>query len=167
MLELFKTYSTLEPHTKILDIKKAVEIFRESQRDGLTLGVTTGIFDLMHAGHRHMLAEAKSKCDFLVVLLNDQKSATELRGEGRPIMRECDRAAVVASDPNVDAVVLFSGLTAEPELEKLAPDHLIKGGDWQGVHIPGQQYARNVVFTTVMENIHTTDIIQQAAGGKV
>jgi rfaE bifunctional protein nucleotidyltransferase chain/domain len=95
-----------------------------------TIAFTNGCFDIFHAGHIHSLTQAASFADVLIVGLNSDAGTRNLKGEGRPINKEEDRALLLASLIMVDAVVLFDEPTPLLLIESVLPDVLVKGGDY-------------------------------------
>jgi rfaE bifunctional protein nucleotidyltransferase chain/domain len=91
---------------------------------------TNGCFDLIHVGHIKLLEHARMRGDVLVVGLNSDSSVRQLKGEGRPINTEMDRATVLAAIQAVDTVVIFNFLTATGFLELVRPHVWVKGGDY-------------------------------------
>jgi D-glycero-beta-D-manno-heptose 1-phosphate adenylyltransferase len=94
------------------------------------IAFTNGCFDILHAGHIHSLTQAASFTDILIVGLNSDSGTKGLKGEGRPINKEQDRALMLASMVMVDAVVLFDEPTPIELIKKILPDVLVKGGDY-------------------------------------
>jgi len=92
---------------------------------------TNGCFDLLHVGHVRFLQEAKKRGDLLIVGVNGDRSVRELKGEGRPVNGEADRAEVVAGLGCVDAVVIFPEKRATEFLRAVRPEVYVKGGDYQ------------------------------------
>lgn len=103
---------------------------------------TNGCFDLLHAGHVTYLEAAREQGDRLVLGLNTDRSVTVLKGAGRPIIAEQDRARVLAALESVDAVVLFDEVTPERLICRLLPDVLVKGGDYKPEDIAGGDCVR-------------------------
>jgi D-beta-D-heptose 7-phosphate kinase/D-beta-D-heptose 1-phosphate adenosyltransferase len=91
---------------------------------------TGGCFDLLHAGHVGLLREARRLGDCLIVCLNSDASVAALKGPGRPLVGEQDRAAVLAALESVDAVIIFDEQAPSALLERLRPDVWVKGGDY-------------------------------------
>lgn len=91
---------------------------------------TNGVFDLLHPGHVDVLVAARALGDALVVGLNSDASVRRLKGPARPIRAEGERAHVLAALEAVDAVVLFEQDTPIDLIRALAPDVLVKGGDY-------------------------------------
>lgn len=103
----------------------------EAERgDGRRIVFTNGCFDVLHRGHTSYLRQAKALGDVLVVAINSDDSVRRLKGRGRPINSETDRAAVLAALECVDVVTVFDTDTPIPLLERLAPDVYVKGGDY-------------------------------------
>jgi len=92
---------------------------------------TNGCFDLLHVGHVRFLQDAKKRGDLLIVGVNGDRSVRELKGEGRPVNGEADRAEVVAGLGCVDAVVIFPEKRATEFLRAVRPEVYVKGGDYQ------------------------------------
>ncbi len=97
---------------------------------GKRLVVTNGCFDLLHAGHVAYLEAARAQGDRLLVGLNDDQGVRALKGKGRPLNPEMDRATVLAGLACVDAVCIFTGHQATRFLELARPDVYVKGGDY-------------------------------------
>ena len=97
---------------------------------GKRLVVTNGCFDLLHVGHVTYLETARHHGDALLVGLNGDESVRQLKGPGRPIAPENDRAAVLGALESVDGVCIFAELTATRFLAAAQPDVYVKGGDY-------------------------------------
>jgi D-beta-D-heptose 7-phosphate kinase / D-beta-D-heptose 1-phosphate adenosyltransferase len=97
---------------------------------GWRVGFTNGCFDLLHPGHVHLLEQARSWCDRLVVGLNSDASVRRLKGAARPIQGEAARAAVLASLASVDCVTVFEEDTPIELIRALRPEVLVKGADY-------------------------------------
>jgi D-beta-D-heptose 7-phosphate kinase/D-beta-D-heptose 1-phosphate adenosyltransferase len=108
--------------------------------NGFKVGFTNGCFDLLHPGHVTLLAEARARCDRLVVGLNSDASVARLKGPTRPIQPDGARATVLASLASVDLVVIFEEDTPAALIEMLRPDVLIKGGDYTVESIVGADF---------------------------
>ncbi len=108
----------------------AAEWRAELRRQGRTLAVTNGCFDILHRGHAEYLAAARATADALLVLVNADASVRALKGPDRPINCEYDRAYLLASMRCVDAVLIFDAVRCAHELDVLAPDAYAKGGDY-------------------------------------
>jgi len=93
---------------------------------------TNGCFDLIHLGHVCYLQEARSLGDFLILGLNNDEGVHLLKGEGRPLVPEDERAAILAAFSCIDYVTIFSEPTAGPLVALLQPSIYVKGGDYAG-----------------------------------
>jgi len=106
-------------------------------RRSKTVVFTNGCFDILHAGHVTYLAAAKKKGDILVVGLNSDASVRRLKGRGRPVTSQQDRAIVLAALACVDFITIFEEDTPLDLIKALCPDVLVKGGDWKKTQIIG------------------------------
>lgn len=124
---------------------------------------TNGCFDILHHGHIHLLAEAASLGDILVVGVNTDSSVKRLKGEERPVTNEQDRLFQLAALLCVDAVCLFDDDTPELLIESLQPDVLVKGGDYTIDKIVGAEYVMSlggrVEIIPFVEGYSTSSII--------
>ena len=102
----------------------------ELRRQGRTLALANGHFDLLHVGHLRYLQAAKAQADALVVAINDDASVARLKGPGRPLVPAEERAELLAALEPVDFVVTFSGDSPAPLLAALRPDVHCKGTDY-------------------------------------
>lgn len=109
---------------------------------GRTIAFTNGCFDLVHSGHLASLAQAAASADELIVALNSDASVARLKGPGRPILPENDRAALMAALRPVSAVTIFDEPTPLETILLIRPDVLVKGSEYADADIVG---AREVV----------------------
>ena len=100
---------------------------------------SNGVFDLLHRGHLSSLETAREFGDRLVVAINSDRSTVRLKGPGRPIQSEADRARLVAALRCVDAVTIFDDDTPALLIERLLPDVLVKGADYRVEQIAGAE----------------------------
>jgi len=121
----------------ILTREQAAVWAAEARARGKRVVFTNGCFDVLHAGHRALLAEAAAQGDLLVVGLNSDASVARLKGPGRPINGEADRAQLVAHLRSVDAVTLFGEDTPLALIQTLRPDVLVKGAEYEAADIVG------------------------------
>ncbi len=135
---------------------------------GKTIAFTNGCFDIMHAGHIASLTQAAAEADVLVVGLNADSSVRGLKGPGRPVNGEEDRALLLAALAPVDAVVLFAEPTPLQLIQALRPDVLVKGGDYKVEDIAGASdvlgWGGRVVINPIVEGRSTTGIIRKLQG---
>lgn len=162
-------YRTAALQHKILPLSTACDTVTNWRRDGLRIGFTNGCFDIMHAGHISLLADAKKRCDKLIIGLNTDASVRALKGAGRPVNAEMDRAQILAALSMVDAVVLFNEDTPMKLLEALKPDVLMKGADYAKEEVVGwelvESYGGRVELIPLKEGYSTSGIIRKAAAG--
>jgi D-beta-D-heptose 7-phosphate kinase/D-beta-D-heptose 1-phosphate adenosyltransferase len=116
---------------KILGRDAALRLVAEARRHGRRIGFTNGCFDILHPGHVSLVAQARARCDLLLVGLNSDASVRRLKGPGRPVNDERTRALVLAALAGVDAVVLFDEDTPLELIRGLRPDLLVKGADYR------------------------------------
>jgi rfaE bifunctional protein nucleotidyltransferase chain/domain len=109
---------------------------------GRTIAFANGCFDLLHVGHIRYLESAAREADVLVVAVNDDNSVRQLKGAGRPILREADRAELVAALRCVDYVVIFPEPTVGPLLNALHPDVHCKGTDYTVESVPEREIVK-------------------------
>jgi len=130
---------------------------------------TNGCFDLLHPGHIQSLEQACALGDALIVGLNSDKSVRELKGPGRPVFPELERAEILAALECVDAVVIFDELTPRSLIAALLPDVLVKGGDWPSNQIVGREEVEaaggRVVSIPVVPGYSTTAILEKIRQG--
>jgi D-beta-D-heptose 7-phosphate kinase / D-beta-D-heptose 1-phosphate adenosyltransferase len=132
-----------------------------------TLVATGGCFDLLHPGHVRTLEAARRLGDRLVVCLNSDASVRRLKGPGRPLVPERDRAAVLGALSCVDAVRIFDEDTPERLLRELRPDVWVKGGDYADAELPEARlmtsWGGRTVVLPYVEGRSTTRLIEEAA----
>ena len=109
------------------------------RREGLTVGIANGCFDLIHPGHISLIRQAAAACDRLVVALNTDASVRRLKGPTRPVQNEAARAEVMGAVKGVAAVVLFDEETPLALIAAVAPDVLIKGADYSRDEVVGAE----------------------------
>jgi rfaE bifunctional protein nucleotidyltransferase chain/domain len=131
----------MDTREKILSRNGLRDVLEEHRRAGRTIVFANGIFDLLHVGHVRYVAAARKEGDILVVGINSDASARKLKGEGRPILTERARAALVASLAVVDYVVIFDDPNVEPLLREFRPDVHAKGTDYTPETVPERELA--------------------------
>jgi len=124
----------------LLDNTNLVGRVRGAQARGLKVVFTNGCFDVLHLGHVHYLSAARQLGDLLVVGLNSDESVRRLKGEGRPIMPQADRAGVLCALSSVDYVCVFDEDTPDALIRLVSPDVLVKGGDYKPGDIVGADF---------------------------
>jgi rfaE bifunctional protein nucleotidyltransferase chain/domain len=127
---------------KVETIDAAAAAVEAARATGRTIAFANGCFDVLHVGHVRYLAGAKAEGDVLVVGVNGDTSVRELKGEGRPVMPEEDRALLVAALRVVDHVVVFHEPTVTTLLQRLRPDVHCKGTDYTPETVPERDIVR-------------------------
>jgi rfaE bifunctional protein nucleotidyltransferase chain/domain len=150
---------------KILPLDEAVERVAELKRQGKRVVFTNGCFDLLHPGHTRYLAAARSLGDILVVAINSDSSVRSLKGPGRPVIPEDERAELLAALRFVDLVTIFDDLIPRTIIARMLPDILVKGADWGPNAIVGREEVEaaggRVVSVPVVEGYSTSAIIKK------
>lgn len=126
---------------------------------------TNGCFDLIHPGHVDLLERARALGTRLVVGINSDESVRKIKGSGRPILTQSERAAILSAFRVVDEVIIFDELTPERLIHDIKPDVLVKGGDWGPNEIIGADFVLanggRVESLPLLAGFSTTDIISR------
>lgn len=166
--------------------RNSLKILVDSWRGkGETFATTNGCFDILHKGHISLLEEANKLADHLIVLLNSDDSVKKLKGDGRPINSETDRAFLLAALSAVDAVAIFDPLSDETLLTDeewesipsnmlkvakgspigilkiLNPDIHVKGGDYEEKDVPETKFAKKFQALCFIEGYSTTNLVRK------
>lgn len=146
------------------ELRRAREQLRQV---GRTVVFTNGCFDLLHPGHVRYLKQARSLGEALIVGLNSDRSVRELKGAGRPILNEQERAEVMAALACVDYVIVFDEPTPRELIAALLPDVLVKGGDWGVAQIVGREEVEaaggRVLSLPFVAGCSTSEVIERIA----
>jgi rfaE bifunctional protein nucleotidyltransferase chain/domain len=126
----------------VLSLADLTRQIADDRRDGCTIALANGCFDLLHVGHVRYLQASAREADRLVVAVNDDAGVRRLKGEGRPIMAAADRAELVAAFRGVDYVVVFSEPTVTQVLEAVRPDVHCKGTDYTVDTVPEREVVK-------------------------
>ena len=132
--------AVMEHHVKnkgILNVDHLMSVVSEIKKQGETLVMTNGCFDILHVGHVQYLQQAKQLGNYLLVAVNDDASVSRLKGDERPVNQLADRMAVLDALEAVDWVISFSEDTPENLINKVLPEVLVKGGDYHINEIAG------------------------------
>jgi D-glycero-beta-D-manno-heptose 1-phosphate adenylyltransferase len=150
---------------KILSPGELLGVREGLRAAGKSFVFTNGVFDLLHVGHVRYLAEARALGDVLLVAINSDRTARELKGEGRPITNEDERAEILAALRQVDYVTIFDDLSPRSLITLLLPDVLVKGGDYKLDEIHGREEVEaaggHVVSLPFIEGASTSAIIER------
>lgn len=153
---------------KILSREELIIRRRQWKDNGCRVVFTNGCFDLLHLGHVRLLEQARALGDLLVVGLNSDASVRGLKGEGRPLLPEAERAEVLAALACVDALTVFEEATPREVISALRPDVLVKGGDWQPGEIVGREEVEaaggRVVVVSYLEGYSTSALLARITG---
>ncbi len=153
---------------KIVPLERLGQRLAQRRASGATVALANGLFDILHVGHLHYLEAAREQADLLVVGINSDRSARELKGPDRPIVPELERAELVAGLSCVDFVTIFEGKTAEQLLRIIRPDVHCKGTDYTPENVPEAPIARELGIRVAIvgdSKAHSTrDIIRKLQG---
>ena len=153
---------------KIKELKELKNIIDSSKKRGERVVFTNGCFDILHLGHIKYLEKAASLGNKLVVAVNSDASVRKLKGKGRPIFSEQERATLVAALECVDYVIVFAETTPLRLIKALKPDVLVKGGDWQRADIVGKDFVEScggkVASVDFVKGYSSTSIIAGIKG---
>lgn len=149
---------------RLVSIEEAARLARAVRAQQKRLVLANGCFDLLHVGHLRYLQAAKGLGDVLIVAINSDASVRRLKGPGRPIMTEAERAELIAALAPVDAVVLFGEDTVDALVERLRPDVHAKGTDYTEESVPERRAVESaggrVAITGDPKDHSTRDVIK-------
>src|SRR5512132_462162 len=144
---------------QLLGVREGLHAERKS------LVFTNGVFDLLHVGHVRYLAAARALGDALVVAINSDATVRALKGEGRPVVNELERAEVLAALRQVTYVTIFDDVSPRSLIARLLPDVLVKGGDYGLDEIHGREEVEaaggTVISLPFVEGMSTSNIIER------
>lgn len=154
-----------DPKAKIVSREQARKMAEDWRHAGEKIILTNGCFDLLHVGHIRYLRAAKQLGGKLVVALNADASVTKIKGEGRPLMPERERAEILAALEDVDAIVIFSEPDVRAVIRELRPDVQAKGTDYTAESVPERDevmaYGGRVEIVGDPKDHSTTEILEQ------
>lgn len=167
--ELDAALKTADKHgAKRYNLDAAIIQTQSWRAAGQKIVFTNGCFDLLHPGHIDLLNQASSFGDHLIVGLNTDASVKRLKGSGRPILSEHDRAAILGALESVTMVVLFDEETPLALIEALRPDVLVKGADYRPDEVAGREvvesYGGELRLVKLLEGYSTTNIANRFPG---
>ena len=150
--------------------EQETEVLRQWRTARRSIVFTNGVFDLIHAGHVQYLEEARALGDRLVVGVNSDASVRDLKGEGRPLMLAEDRVRVLSALRCVDLTVVFGDATPLSLIEQVAPNVLVKGGDWAVSEIVGRESVEakggRVLSLPLREGRSTSGLVERIRAGQ-
>jgi rfaE bifunctional protein nucleotidyltransferase chain/domain len=157
--------------TKVKSLPAAIRAIRRAQAAGQRVVFTNGCFDLLHRGHTRYLEQARALGDLLVVAVNSDASVRQLKGAGRPVVTDGERAEVLAALASVDLVLIFDELDPGRVIRAVRPDVLVKGGDWPVDRIVGSDFVRSrggkVRSLPYVKGASTSELIRRVFSGPV
>jgi D-beta-D-heptose 7-phosphate kinase/D-beta-D-heptose 1-phosphate adenosyltransferase len=156
--------STSDAHIKTFDEISA--LVQRKRLEGKKVVFTNGCFDILHVGHVKYLQIAKSFGDILIVGLNSDASVSRLKGPTRPVNIAEDRAYLLAALEAVDFVVPFEEDTPYNLIKMIAPDTLVKGGDYEGKSVVGTEFSTELKLVEFVDGKSTTKTIQKIQESK-
>ena len=152
----------------ILNREELLRVREGLRAEGRRLVFTNGCFDILHVGHVRYLSEARRLGDALLVAINSDASVRALKGAGRPILSESERAEILAALSSVDLVTVFDEDSPRALISEVLPDVLVKGGDYRLDEIHGREEVERaggrVLSLPFVEGASTTGIIERIKG---
>ncbi len=153
---------------KIISLLRVAPLVRELRARQRQVVFTNGCFDILHVGHIRYLQAARALRDVLFVAINSDRAVRELKGAGRPVVPEQERAEMLAALACVDYVVIFDELSPRTLIAEALPDVLVKGGDYDLSEIHGREEVEavggSVVSLPFIEGRSTSSIIEKILG---
>lgn len=147
--------------SKIKSLSRLKKIVDVRRRSGEKIVFTNGCFDLLHRGHIELLSRARQLGDCLIVGINSDKSLRRLKGPGRPLQSQSDRAHILAALEAVDYVVIFEEDTPQNLIHELKPDILVKGADYPRDKIVGAKEVKRVQRIPLVSGRSTSGLIKK------
>jgi rfaE bifunctional protein nucleotidyltransferase chain/domain len=155
--------------SKLSSLEELVDIVRKHQSAGRIIVFSNGCFDLLHAGHIRYLEAAKEEGDILIVGINGDDSVKSLKGSGRPLMPESERAEIISALECVDYVLVFHDSTVDRLLLRLKPDVHAKGTDYSQESVPERKtvlgYGGRIAIVGDPKNHSTRDYLDKIRDG--
>ena len=150
---------------KILTVDQLLDERERLRAAGKKLVFTNGVFDILHVGHLRYLARAQALGDALVIAINSDDSVRTLKGPGRPLMNQEERAEILAAMRAVTYVIIFDDVSPRSLIATVLPDVLVKGGDYALDEIHGREEVEaaggRVVSLPFVEGVSTSRIIER------
>ncbi|HUX10981.1 MAG TPA: adenylyltransferase/cytidyltransferase family protein [Terriglobia bacterium] len=150
--------------SKILPLEEAYRVIDQRKASGARVVFTNGCFDLLHPGHTRYLADARKSGDLLIVAINSDRSVRSLKGEGRPIFPQEERAETLAALECIDYVTIFDDPTPQAVIARMLPHVLVKGAGWGPNEIVGRAEVEaaggHVISMPAVPGFSTTAIVE-------
>ena len=153
----------------VVSLDELAQLVARDRAAGKTIALANGVFDLLHVGHIRYLQGAAAEADVLVVAVNDDESVRMLKGDGRPVMHQSDRAELVAALRGVTYVTIFPGRTVTDVLLRIKPDVHCKGTDYTVESVPErpvvQSYGGRTAIVGDPKDHSTRDLLSRLQNG--
>jgi rfaE bifunctional protein nucleotidyltransferase chain/domain len=157
------------PTGRIVPLDALDELATSERASRRSIALANGCFDLLHVGHLRYLQAAAAEADCLVVAINDDVSVEALKGAGRPILAQAERAELVAAVRGVDYVTIFGGRTVADVIARLRPDVHCKGTDYTTMSVPERDmviaYGGRIAIVGDPKDHSTRDLLTRIASG--
>tara|TARA_E500000178_G_C17033635_1_gene762045 strand:+ start:3821 stop:5308 length:1488 start_codon:yes stop_codon:yes gene_type:complete len=154
-----------EKFNKLLSQKEMMGVVEDLRNKGQSIVFTNGCFDILHAGHIHLLTEAKKMGDILIVAINSDKSIKYLKGQTRPVNSLQKRIAILNAITFINFVIPFGSKTPLSLIKKIQPDVLVKGDEYSKEEVIGsflvENYGGEVRLVNMVKDLSTTKIISR------
>ena len=159
--ELLQIVSKETVSSKIINQANLTSLLENLRSKNKKIVFTNGVFDIIHRGHISYLQKAKQLGDILILGLNTDSSVKRIKGEGRPINNENDRAFVLSAYEFVDYIVMFSDDTPQDLIKAVQPNVLVKGADYKIEEVIGREFAKETILIDFQEGYSSTTIINK------
>lgn len=163
--ELLMVLSGGKGNRKLCSVKDMIAFAQSEKARGRKVVFTNGCFDILHRGHIEHLRTAKEQGDILLVAINSDVSVRNSKGYPHPINTEMDRAELLSALSSVDRVAIFDGETPLDLIREIAPDVLVKGGNYRQEDIVGVQYAERVIVLPWHNGYSLKELISESLPG--
>ena len=155
--------NVLRAAQNILQLNELKQIVSQAKSYKKTVVFTNGCFDIIHGGHIEYLQKARDLGDILIVGLNSDSSVKKLKGEGRPLKTEQERANILAALKYVNYICIFSDETPEKMIREIKPDIIAKGSDYSLEQVVGrdivEKYGGKVELVPIVEGLSTSALV--------
>jgi len=155
---------------KLKTSEEIVQACAEHRRRKKRIVFTNGCFDLLHVGHIKLFQFARDKGDVLIVGLNSDDSVGQLKGAGRPVLDQNERAYILAALEHVDHIVIFEETNPLNLIKAIKPDILVKGADYTEDTVVGrsfvESYGGRVELAPLVEGVSSTGIVSRIVNGE-
>jgi rfaE bifunctional protein nucleotidyltransferase chain/domain len=162
--------SDLTAQSRVVDRGQLIGVVEEAKRAGQRIVFANGCFDVLHVGHVRYLAAARALGDLLIVGINSDVQTRRLKGEGRPLLSQAERAEIIASIEAVDFVTIFEEPTVEQLLLALKPDIHAKGTDYTADSVPERDVVRSfggrVAIVGDPKDHSSSEMIERVSGNQ-